>query len=116
MKEVLENVNNYVVIIDENEIIKFCNEKFAKKINYSKDELLEGKITEKLLYKNHFFYNIKNSFKILNESDNIYSFKNKNGNINSFIGKPRNCCPNYKFCISNSLNHFTIMILPQIPI
>ena len=32
MKEVLENVNNYVVIIDENEIIKFCNEKFAKKI------------------------------------------------------------------------------------
>ncbi len=27
MKEVLENVNNYVVIIDENEIIKFCNEK-----------------------------------------------------------------------------------------
>ena len=68
MKEVLENVNNYVVIIDENEIIKFCNEKFAKKINYSKDELLEGKITEKLLYKNHFFYNIKNSFKILNES------------------------------------------------
>ena len=90
MKEVLENVNNYVVIIDENEIIKFCNEKFAKKINYSKDELLEGKITEKLLYKNHFFYNIKNSFKILNESDNIYSFKNKNGNINSFIGKLHN--------------------------
>ena len=55
MKEVLENVNNYVVIIDENEIIKFCNEKFAKKISYSKDELLECKITEKLLYKNHFF-------------------------------------------------------------
>lgn len=90
MKEVLENVNNYIVIIDENEIIKFCNEKFAKKISYSKDELLECKITEKLLYKNHFFYNIKNSFKILNESDNIYSFKNKNGNINSFIGKLHN--------------------------
>ena len=90
MKEVLENVNNYVVIIDENEIIKFCNEKFAKKISYSKDELLECKITEKLLYKNHFFYNIKDSFKILNESDNIYSFKNKNGNINSFIGKLHN--------------------------
>ena len=30
MKEVLENVNNYVVIIDENEIIKFCNEKLQK--------------------------------------------------------------------------------------
>ena len=37
MENIFEDVSDYIVVINENKIIKFCNIKFAEKLNYKKE-------------------------------------------------------------------------------
>ena len=87
MEKIFEDVSDYIVVINESKIIKFCNKKFAEKLNYKKEEVIDMNLEEDLLYNSKLFWNIKYSYKLLNENDNIYSFRSKEKGIKSFIGK-----------------------------
>ena len=87
MENIFEDVSDYIVVINENKIIKFCNIKFAEKLNYKKEEVIDMNLEDDLLCNSKLFCNIKDSYKLLNENDNIYSFRSKEKCIESFIGK-----------------------------
>ena len=87
MENIFEDVSDYIVVINENKIIKFCNKKFAEKLNYKKEEVIDMNLEDDLLCNSKLFCNIKDSYKLLNENDNIYSFRSKEKCIESFIGK-----------------------------
>lgn len=87
MENIFEDVSDYIVVINESKIIKFCNKKFAEKLKYKAEEVIDMNLEEDLLYNSKLFWNIKYSYKLLNENDNIYSFRSKEKCIESFIGK-----------------------------
>ena len=87
MEKIFEDVSDYIVVINESKIIKFCNKKFAEKLKYKAEEVIDMNLEEDLLYNSKLFWNIKYSYKLLNENDNIYSFRSKEKCIESFIGK-----------------------------
>ncbi|WP_196000369.1 ATP-binding protein [Clostridium sp. 1001271B_151109_B4] len=87
MENIFEDISDYIVVVNESKIIKFCNKKFVEKLKYKKEEIIGRNLEEDLLYNSKLLWNIKHSYKVLNENDNIYSFKSKENCIESFIGK-----------------------------
>lgn len=87
MEKIFEDISDYIVVINDYKIIKFCNKKFAEKLNYKKEELIGINLEDDLLANGKLFWSIKHSYELLNENDNIYSFISKENCIISFIGK-----------------------------
>ena len=41
MEKIFEDVSDYIVVINESKIIKFCNKKFAEKLKYKAEEVID---------------------------------------------------------------------------
>ena len=87
MKEIFDNIDNYIIIFNKEKKIIHCNIQLLKKLGYELTDIIDKYIDDKIIKDNDELIMLENEFENLNKNYSRYKMINKNNNIVDLSGR-----------------------------